>query len=63
MYKFGNVMMTCDNIRKANKAVAPPSLVQGDPNMVQNQPIYPDFSDANEMIPAALDACERILTR
>jgi iron(III) transport system substrate-binding protein len=45
------------------KAVAPPSLVQGDPNMVQNQPIYPDFSDANEMIPAALEACERILTR
>lgn len=45
------------------KTVAPPSLVQGDPNMVQNQAIYPDFSDANEMIPAALDACERILTR
>tara|TARA_R110002096_G_scaffold173781_2_gene347963 strand:- start:119368 stop:120447 length:1080 start_codon:yes stop_codon:yes gene_type:complete len=37
---------------------APPSLTAGDPNRVQSQSIYPNFSDAASAISSALDACD-----
>lgn len=41
--------------------VAPDTLTRPDPNRTALQSIYPDFSDAEAMIPAALDACDRVL--
>ncbi len=41
---------------------APESLTAPDPNRLESQSIYPNFSDAGAMIPDALDACDRILT-
>ena len=43
-------------------ATAPDSLTTPDPNRLKDQPIYPNFSDAYQSIPDALDACDRILT-
>lgn len=41
--------------------IAPEALTKPDPNREALRSIYPDFSDAEAMIPAALDACDRIL--
>jgi len=43
------------------ESIAPKSLAAPDPNRIKGQSIYPDFSDANAMIPDALDACDRLL--
>lgn len=45
------------------KAIAPESLTAPNSNRVNNQSMFPNFSDARSMIPQALDACDRILTR
>lgn len=41
--------------------IAPEALTKPDPNREALRSIYPNFSDAEAMIPAALDACDRIL--
>ena len=41
--------------------IAPPSLTSPDPNKLKDQAIYPNFSDANAMIPQALESCDQIL--
>ena len=48
-------------LKELFNTIAPKSLTASDPNRLQSQPIYPNFSDAYEMIPQALDACDRIL--
>ena len=49
------------SLRDVAIAVSPATLVDGDKNRIQDQPLYPDFSDALRMIPDALDACDRVL--
>jgi len=44
------------------QTIAPESLTKPDPNRLEGQSMYPNFSDAGAMIPEALDACDRILT-
>ena len=41
--------------------LAPESLTTPNPNRINDQSIYPNFSDAYRSIPDALDSCDRIL--
>ncbi|MBO6512614.1 MAG: extracellular solute-binding protein [Phycisphaerales bacterium] len=41
--------------------IAPTALTQSNPNREALGSIYPNFSDAESMIPEALDVCERVL--